>query len=304
MLTSIKTVPFVLALLYQTRRPMYFVVGYVLLVCWVDAQYHLETLTFPGGLITVFGTVVSLLVAFRTNSSYSRWWEARILWGAIVNDSRSWTRQLLTFPTDRDGSASIDETIHAMALRQVAWCHALARSLRGQDVFQDLPSFLSEEELTGYQGSANLPNALLRRQAEELRKLHACGHLETYAFIELERTLVRLTNHMGGCERIKNTPFPLSYSLMVHLAVYTFVLMLPFGLVDTPAPALALLSITIAFAFLMLERVAIFLQDPFNNGPADTPTLALSRTIEINLKQMLGETEIPDKLLPVRGRLD
>lgn len=304
MLTSIKTTPFLFTLLYQTRGPMCFAVAYVSLVGWLDAQYHLEKFAFPGGLITVFGTVVSLLVAFRTNSSYARWWEARILWGAIVNDSRSWTRQVLTFVDASKMTENAESTIRTMTLRQIAWCYALTRTLRGKDATQDLPSFLDAQEISKISGVLNIPNALLREQADNLRSLHRDGAIDTYAFIEMERTLVRLTNHMGGCERIKNTPFPMSYSLMVHLSVYTFVLMLPFGLVDTPTSALALVSITIAFAFLTLERVAIFLQDPFNNGPADTPMLALSRTIDINLKQMLGDTEVPERLQPVNGRLD
>ncbi|MEM8669726.1 MAG: bestrophin family ion channel [Planctomycetota bacterium] len=299
MLTSLKASSFLWIILFRLRRTMFVVAVYVLLICWLDNEFQLETLKFPVGLITVFGTVVSLLITFRTNSSYSRWWEARILWGAIVNDSRSWTRQLLSLTKNADR-----ETIQKMSWRQIAWCFALSRSLRKQDAFQDLDSLIEPDELATYRKVLNVPNAILRRQAEDLRELHQAGHLETYSFIELERTLVRLTNHMGGCERIKNTPFPVSYSLMVHLAVYIFVVMLPFGLVDTPPLALAALSISIAFAFLTIESVAIFLQDPFSGSASDTPTLALSRTIEINLRQMLEEADVPDVMQPVNGQLD
>ncbi len=108
---------------------------------------------------------------------------------------------------------------------------------------------------------------------------------------------------MGGCERIKNTPFPSSYSRMVHGMIYIFVFFLPFGLFNVPSPALVLTSVSLSYGFLLIDRVAIYLQDPFNNQPSDTPMLSLSRTIEINIRQMLGETELPDPMEPVNGVL-
>jgi putative membrane protein len=125
-----------------------------------------------------------------------------------------------------------------------------------------------------------------------------------FQFIELEKTLTRLTNSMGGCERIKNTKFPESYSLLVHLLIYVFVLFLPFGLVEVPALGLVVTSLFLAFSFLLIERVSVYLQDPFSNRSSDTPMLALSRTIEINIKQMLGDDEIPDPHKPVNGVLN
>jgi len=109
---------------------------------------------------------------------------------------------------------------------------------------------------------------------------------------------------MGGCERIKNTTFPKSYSLLVHLLIYVFVMFLPFGLVEVPAIGLVVTSIILAFAFLLIERVSIYLQDPFSARSSDTPMLALSRTIEINIKQMLGEEIIPEPRRPENGVLD
>jgi putative membrane protein len=190
-----------------------------------------------------------------------------------------------------------------MAHRQAAWCYALSRSLRGQSPTSDLGSLLAETEIRSYQGSHNVPNDILHRQAEQLRHLYDEGRLELYQFVELERTLVRLTNSMGGCERIKNTPFPTSYSRMVHGMIYVFVFFLPFGLVDVPPLGLVATSVALSYGFLLIERVALYLQDPFSNQPSDTPMLALSRTIEINIRQMLGETELPEKMEPVGGVL-
>jgi len=277
---------------------------YIGIISALDYRYHLEEFHFPLTIVGVLGTVIGLLLAFRTNSSYDRWWEARILWGAIVNDSRTWTRQLLEFTPVEDADEGQQEKIKNMAYRQIAWCYALTRSLRKQTVEEDLKSFLDANEIELYRSSQNVPNDLLLKQAGELRQLYRDGSIELFQFVELEKTLTRLTNSMGGCERIKNTTFPKSYSLLVHLLIYVFVMFLPFGLVEVPAIGLIITSFILAFAFLLIERVSIYLQDPFSVRPSDTPMLALSRTIEINIKQMLGEQEIPVPRQPVAGVLD
>ncbi|MGB2500810.1 MAG: bestrophin family protein [Mariniblastus sp.] len=277
---------------------------YIGIISALDYQYHLEEFDFPLTIVGILGTVIGLLLAFRTNSSYDRWWEGRILWGAIVNDSRTWTRQLLEFTSFENADEAQQEKINSMAYRQIAWCYALARSLRKQNVEEDLPCFLNAKEIEGYRSSQNIPNDLLLKQAGELRQFYRDGSLELFQFVELEKTLTRLTNSMGGCERIKNTTFPKSYSLLVHLLIYVFVMFLPFGLVEVPAIGLIVTSIILAFAFLLIERVSIYLQDPFNARSSDTPMLALSRTIEINIRQMLRETDLPEAKQPIDGVLD
>ena len=277
---------------------------YIGIISALDYQYHLEDFHFPLTIVAVLGTVIGLLLAFRTNSSYDRWWEARTLWGEIVNDSRTWTRQLLEFTPSENLDEAKKEKLKTMAYRQIAWCYALSRSLRKQKPDHELSCFLDSTEINRYGASHNVPNDLLLTQAGELQKLYRDGSLELFQFIELEKTLTRLTNSMGGCERIKNTKFPESYSLLVHLLIYVFVLFLPLGLVEVPALGLVVTSLFMAFAFLLIERVSVYLQDPFSNRSSDTPMLALSRTIEINIKQMLGDDEIPDPHKPVNGVLN
>lgn len=278
------------------------IVLYVVAVALADLQYHLEIYNFPVSVLVVLGTVIGLLLAFRTNSSYDRWWEARILWGAIVNDSRTWVRQLIEF-ANRD-SANTNSTVHSMAYRQIAWCYALTRSLRNQDPTQDLKSLVNEKDSKVYESSLQVPNLILLSQANDLRQLYEEDQLELFQFVELEKTLTRLTDSMGGCERIKNTTFPTSYSRLVYGLIYVFVAFLPFGLVNVPAVGLIATSLTLAFSFLLIERVSVFLQDPFSNRPSDTPMLSLSRTIEINIKEMLGEEELPAPLVPKNGVLN
>ncbi|MGI9469483.1 MAG: bestrophin family protein [Rubripirellula sp.] len=295
--TSLATVGSVASELW---RHFIAVILYVSVIEALDIRYEWKDSAFPLPVIAIMGTVIGLLLAFRTNSCYGRWWEARILWGAIVNDSRTWTRQLLEFTASTDTNRQT--TLTRMCHRQIAWCYSLSRSLRGQDATQDLENLLDDEEI-GEVREKHVPNLLLLRQGQELRALRQQGHLETFEFIELEKTLLRLTNAMGGCERIRNTTFPRSYTRIINLLIYLFVICLPFGLVELPWFGLVSTSISFAFSFLMVDRVSIFLQDPFSNRPSDTPTQSLSRTIDINVREMLGETNLPEKRTPVNGIL-
>lgn len=283
--------------------PLLPVVIYVGVISWLDLQFHLEDYNFPVSIVAILGTVIGLLLAFRTNSAYDRWWEARTLWGAIVNDSRTCVRQLLTFCQVKQEGSEQERVLRQMAYRQIAWCYALSRSLRNDDPSREISKFVDSVEVDSYHATHNVPNALLLRQARELQQLYEASRLELYQFVELERTLTRLTDSMGGCERIKNTIFPTSYSRLIHGLMLVFVLFLPFGLVNVPAAALVITSLSLASTFLLIDRVSIYLQDPFSNKPSDTPMLSLSRTIEINIKQMLGETELPKPLEAVDGVL-
>ena len=279
------------------------VATYIAVVAWLDLKYHFEVYKFPIQMLSIFGTVIGILLAFRTNSCYGRWWEARILWGGIVNDSRTWVRQILVFCDPVEQGVESDFQLQQMAHRQVALCLSLSRSLRGQDPFADLASLLDDDVLSELKRHTNVPNAILLRHGIELRRLYEEGRLDSYRFCELEQTLRRLTDRMGGCERIKNTPFPTSYAMLVHALVYLFILALPIGLTQMPSAALFATALTSGLGFLIVERIAIYLQDPFANQPSDTPMLGLSRTIEINIRQMLKEAKIPDPLKPVDGIL-
>jgi putative membrane protein len=257
----------------------------------------------PIVIISVPGTVIALLLGFRTNSAYDRWWEARIIWGAIVNDSRTWVRQLLTFVNFEGQSSAEFKKIRQMSLRQIAWNYALTRQLRKQDPAMGLAKFINEAEYKSLEQKINYPNALLYNQARDLKQLFKSKLVDQYQFVQLDATLSRFTDSMGKCERIKNTVFPSSYSLLVDLLIYLWIIFLPFGLIDTIGFVLVPTTVSLAFAFLTIDRIAIYMQDPFENHPTDTPMLALSRTIEINIKQELNIENVPKALAPKNGIL-
>ena len=269
----------------------------------LDHYLPMQEIHVPLGLITIPGTVIALLLGFRTNSAYDRWWEARIIWGAIVNDSRSWVRQLMTFIHFENKKSIEFQLIRDMSLRHVAWNYSLTRHLRKQNPTQNLKGLISEEEIEKLKGKSNIPNALLFIQSQKLQNAHKNKLIDAYQFVQLDSTLSRLTDSMGKCERIKNTVFPSSYSLLVDILIYLWILFLPFALVDMIGYILIPTTISLAFSFLVIDRIAVYMQDPFENMPSDTPMLSISRTIEINIKQELNIENIPEPMKPENGAL-
>jgi len=280
-----------------------FIVIYMTAFSVIDLYYSLDSLLIPISIITVPGTVLALLLGFRTNSAYDRWWEARIIWGAIVNDSRTWVRQLLTF-VNFHGHSSIEYGhIKKLAKRHIAWNYALAALLRKIDFSKEVNSYLDGEDLKQVDKKKNLPNALLYLQGQDLKELREHKLIDQYQFVALDKTLTRFTDSMGKCERIKNTVFPTSYSLLVDILIYVWILFLPFGLIENIGIILIPTAVSLAFSFLAIDRIAYYMQDPFDNLPSDTPMLALSRTIEINILQELEDKNIPEPIFPDDGVL-
>ena len=283
--------------------PMIFIGIYMTSLSIYDHYYTLEGIHIPITLISVPGTVIALLLGFRTNSAYDRWWEARIIWGSIVNDSRTWVRQLMTFISFDNRKSNEFQLIREMGLRHVAWNYSLTRHLRRQNPMQGLKGLISDEEMEKLKGKMNVPNALLYTQAEKLKNTHKNKLIDAYQFVQLDSTLSRLTDSMGKCERIKNTVFPSSYSLLVDVLIYLWILFLPFGLVDVIGYIMIPTAISLAFSFLVIDRIAVYMQDPFENMPSDTPMFSLSRAIEINIKQELKLENIPESMQPENGVL-
>jgi putative membrane protein len=281
---------------WDVARVVLFSLAFVILKTYV-ADYLPPV---PVQLPTIMGSFISLLLAFNMNQSYDRWWEARRVWGAIVNDSRTWVLQLRQF-IDGEQLLTTDgaePALRRMARRQIAWCYSLAQSLRGLSGTEGLEDLLSPAERAALEPHRNRPLALLAGHADDLHRLRQARAINAYQQVQLDNTLVRLCESMGQAERIKSTVFPVAYRLFIHLFIYLFLIILSLGLVEEVGlleiPALTV----VASAFFLLEKTARYLQDPFSNKPTDTPVSAISRTIEINLRQLLQETEVPQPLAP------
>lgn len=271
-------------------------ISLVLIYTTLIAVWHQELefnhINIPLAVPAILGTVISLLLAFRSNQAYDRWWEARIVWGAIVNDSRSLIRQIQCFIKDPDFSVEINRFIEQFGNRHIVWTYSLGRSLRNQaPLNKELELMLSEKERNNATKFVNVPNALLSMHASDLRHALQSDWINAYQQVELDQTLSKLCDSMGKCERIKSTVFPTTYSLYIHFAVYLFIIMLPFGMTASLGYIQVPLVVAISSTFLLIEKMAMYLQDPFENRPTDTPVTAIAQTIERDIRQMMNEKD-------------
>ncbi|TXK51882.1 hypothetical protein FVR03_02810 [Pontibacter qinzhouensis] len=282
----------------KVKYEILFVAIYASAIGFWDKYFHTVNIYIPLSVPMVLGTVLSLLLAFKSNQAYDRWWEARIVWGAIVNDSRTLIRQLLNFMADPYVSVNVKDFQDRFTMRQIAWCYSLGQSLRNKPAIEGLNKYLSPDELAFVSRHDNVPNALLQLHGRDLKTMLEEGQINKYQQVEMEDTLTRLCDSMGKCERIKNTVFPVTYSLYIHFSLFIFVLLLPFALLDSFGIMEIPMVITIALSFFLIEKMAIHLQDPFENKPTDTPVTAIARSIERNLRQMINDQKVPEKLQP------
>lgn len=287
-------------MLLKKRIPMRYVLGKIKVELALVMTYTIlfeifhhyfinVAIEIPIAIPTMVGTIISLLLAFKSNQAYDRWWEARIIWGSIVNESRTLVRQMLTFYKDPGFSVEANEFKENFTKRQIAWCYSLGQALRNKDAIKPIKDLISEEELNFVKNHQNIPNAILLLHGRDLRIAKKEKRLNPYQQVEIDNTLSRLCDAMGKCERIKNTIFPTTYSMYIRMTLCLFILLLPFGLISLLSWFAVPLITIIGGTFFLIEKMAIHLQDPFENRPTDTPVTAISNTIEKNLMQMLNE---------------
>ena len=263
---------------------------FLLVTCYFFSKY-LINLNIQVSIGAFLGTAIALLLSFKLSQSYDRWWEARKIWGSIVNDSRTLVIQLKGFSKNKN-----PERTHTMAYRQIAWCYALSQGLRNEANSKNLNNFISEQELNLVGFASNTPFAILNNQSQDLCALHQENFVNDFQQIQIDNTLVRLCCSMGQAERIKNTAFPKTYRLTLHLFIYIFLITLSFSLAEMPNLMEIPLMILISIPFFLIEKIAFNIQDPFENKPTDIPMTSISRTIEIDIKQQLGVEDIPEPI--------
>lgn len=242
----------------------------------------------PIAIPAFIGTAISVILSFKLNQSYDRWWEARKIWGSIVNDSRTLILQLQSFLPKGNEIA-----IKIIALRHIAWCYCLTNSLRGRDPLKGLAKFLNPAELEAIEHHNNKPLAILQLNTLHIHKLKNKEQLEIFSHIQLNNVISSFTNSMGMAERIKNTIFPVTYRVFLHAFIYLFIITLSISLQNIEIIYELPLLVVISTVFLMLENTAKHMQDPFSNAPTDTAMSSISTTIEINLKQLIKEEDVP-----------
>jgi putative membrane protein len=290
----------------QVGPPLVVIALIAIVAAVINAIDHpFKALSIPDLTISLLGAALGILLGFRTNSAYDRWWEARKLWGALVNSSRSLGRQAISFIQPRSADLRDEAWHHARNLiyHQIAFVHALRLALRKQEPWDDLSRVLDVSAVSALRVQKNVPAALLQKMGETTAELARQGFLSELQLQRLDSTFTDLSNVQGGCERIRNTPLPRQYDFYPELLVKAYCTVLPFVLVDRLKWFTPVATLVIAFAFLVLNRIGKNLEDPFENCVYDTPMTALSTTIEINLRQALGETQLPEPVTAVDGVL-
>jgi len=264
-----------------------------LLVNYLTAEFEHLIPDMPIGIPAFIGTAISVILSFKINQSYDRWWEARKIWGSIVNDSRSFVLQLQSFV-----NKSRQAEIKILAYRHIAWCYSLSQALRGQDGSKGLEKFLSIEDLQHISKHNNKHLAILQLNSLHVADLREQEQLHIFSHVQINNTLVNFSNAMGMAERIKSTVFPATYRYFLHLTIYLFLITLSISLRDIESYFEIPLLMVISAAFFLLEKTASHLEDPFSNLPTDTAITTISTTIEINIKQLLNEQDVPQPETP------
>jgi len=301
-------------------------------------------LAIPWLPISLVGTAVAFYVGFKNNSSYDRLWEARKIWGAIVNDSRSWgigVKHFITHTFAQDNTAELHPIHQRMIYRHIAWLYTLRKQLlvptswehvngskmvskvnqkRKQsfgvgllnegEYSEYMKEFLSGADLAHAMKSKNGATQLIELQAADLKQLRDEGLIDDFRHMELQKLLTQFYTHQGKAERIKKFPLPRQYASMSYYFVAIFIVLLPFGMLDVFSTLKGSLiwlalpaSVVVSWVFLMMELVGDYSENPFEGLSNDIPMMSLSRTIEIDLREMLGEEELPAPIEAVRNVL-
>jgi|MDTB01.3.fsa_nt_gb putative membrane protein len=267
-------------------------------------QYYLPAIfpSFTLAPLLLLGVALSLFLGFRNNASYDRWWEARKQWGQLIVDSRSLSRQVISHI---DGQATDGVGVQKRIIYlTIAFNHALRHQLRQSDPWADIETYLEADDIEKLRQSQNLPDALLRLMG---RKLGSCRHknlLSDFLIQSLDEHITSMAGVQAACERIQNTPVPFAYTLLVQRTAYLYCFILPFGIVASQGLFTPLFCAIVAYTFFGLDALSEELEEPFGLSANDLALSAMSRSVEINLLESLGETDLPELISPKKHRLE
>ena len=313
--------------LYWTRRDIYVLLIMALIPTVLFQIFNCDWLAIPWVPVALVGTASAFIVGFKNTQTYNRLWEARQIWGAIVNTSRSFAMLV-------KDNVQADKTVHQQIIyRHCAWLTALRFQLREKRQWEnsgkpnhkeyhrfyevpewktkledELATYLSPEELQYIISKKNRATQLISLQSKHLKQLKDDGKIDALLFTEMENQLIGLYEQQGKCERIKNFPYPRQFASINLFFVWLLVILLPFGMLNEfkkmgenfiwlNIP----FSVIVSWVFVSMERVGEATENPFEGGANDVPISTMSRTIEIDLRDMLDETSLPAPLQPAHN---
>lgn len=267
-----------------------FVFGLSAFVVWAHRADPGIVPSVNSGPFALLGIALSVFLGFRNNACYDRWWEARKDWGQLIFTSRDLARQTLVMV---DAKASENAARQRLLNIAIAFAHALVGHLRPGNHAARALARLPDDLAPGYKASRNAPDYLLREMGRDLAGLRASDAIRDFQWAQLDGTVGRMSATLAACERIRNTPVPFGYTLLLHRTAYLFCFLLPFGFADALGWATPFVTALVAYTFFGLDALGDELEEPFGVLPNDLPIMALAETIEINLREALGETDLP-----------
>jgi putative membrane protein len=300
--------------LAYTYRELAFVGAVALGVCVLRVERGEALVALPFGPLGVLGTALAILLGFRNNTGYARWWEARTSWAQVATGTRALAR-LLSSATDNavklgkgGGADALAAYRRELLYRLIAFAHALRLELRRQDRWDQLAPLLPTADLARVRAAVNKPNAILLQLGDRLKDGVREEKLGQFDPITLEPAITGLQAAQAGCEKIKATPMLRQYEYFTRVFLWTFLALLPpsiLGLFSTDAGRWLTvpISIAIGFVYAITAKTGQVTEDPFENRIHDVPMTAICNAIERDLRDQLGEADLPAPAEPVDGYL-
>jgi putative membrane protein len=286
-------------------------------------------LAIPWVPVALIGTATAFISGFKNTQTYNRTWEARQIYGAIINNSRSFG--VMTKDFVRTGNAEQDAQLQKEIIyRHFAWLTALRfqlREVKGWEnvktksynryylkyysvpewenkIEDELASYLSENEWKYILSTKNRTTQILAKQSQQLKELNQKGFIGDYNYVSFENQIKDLYDQQGKCERIKNFPYPRQFSSINLYFTNVLCFLIPLGFIGELSKNIDKfgdwiiwltipLSVLVGWIFLVLEQIGESTENPFEGNANDIPITQISRNIEIDLREMLGETDLP-----------
>jgi len=281
-------------------------VAIAVLVTWSHGDLFRLKITLTTIPFTLLALPLSVFLGFRNNAAYDRFWEGRKLWGELLLRSRVFARQcqsLIDYPAPAQLSDGLADLRVRMILRTIAFNQTTRDLLRRQPAGPATQTLLLPAEWAALPHAPNQPDFLMMKMGMDLRQCIKEGRIDPILAASVDTTMTALTAAAASCERIRNTPVPFSYTLLLHRTAYLYCFLLPFGLVDTIGFMTPLVVAIVAYTFFGLDALGDELEEPFGLEANDLPLDAICRAIEIDLRAALQDPDLPTPLAPVRYRL-
>lgn len=320
--------------LFWTRRSILWLLLLSTIPTILYQVFDIKWLSVPWPVVALLGTATAFIVGFKNLQTYNRTWEARQIWGAVMSSSRSWAMMCRDFIVDSNRSREI-------IYRHFAWLAALRYQLRSERSWEttnkaynkeykklytipeketaielELLEYITKEEMEKVLPKNNKAIYLLSLQSDVLKNLYAEGLLDNFRFLGMHTVLREFSDHQGKSERIKNFPYPRQYAIINNIFVKLFCILLPFALLgefnnlnDNISGVLKgymvwfviPFSVLISWVYTSLDQVGESTENPFEGSANDIPISQMSRAVEIDIREILGETDLPPALLPTNN---